>query len=1705
MISEQEKESISFQIQSARKKLLDLSMRNSLLNFKHSEKAQNQMRFVNTSLDFVFKSLLDGKDFQIHPLEQPPFEQKDEDTASFENAFALAQETDEDYLKQLKELEESPDTSERTKKQELLERELKNKVRKTLNLSINTTPELSKEDWAEKNHINPLYDIPKDTKEGGLILQTLLYPKELKKRVLALSRLIKSDKEEKGTNTFYMAFGFLQWRENDASTQNNNIHDAPLLLIQLDALKDDKKGKITLSDAGNGVQMNFSLMKKLEEMNIQLPLFSAEDTPSSYFEKLKPILKEHPTWEIKHYLTIGRFIFSRLSMYEDLDTQKNWPHLFEKIERYPFLSRLFCGKNLADPTTVYDIDLDSDVEKNAPFLITDADSSQHSAVVDALKGESMILQGPPGAGKSQTITNLIANALYQGKKVLFVSEKKAALDVVYQRLKKAQLEDFCLELHSDKTSLKNIKNDLAVSFQKYCMGGNYLFDETESVFKEEYNLLTDLKNQRLSLRSYYESLKEPIGAQNMSLFEIIWRLEKLRATTTGLGDEFYNLHFPEIDTLSQENLISLQTLLRQIESLEKEKKGDIVFHFTDSKQEETFFNNLAFLTKELFSHLEGLKQKLLSLDLNTPRTLKDIDSLSEILQNKNTLVLDFNLLKEAQESSAREILLSIKQKLEDILTLQNAFNHISYSPIIQKHHTIIEKSYQEAQPVLDKFHLKDTDSLHTYLDKAGSVSLFLKQNAPLCQKIITTFTTTSTISDKEALLFTLKIAKLLQKNTPQIASFIQKGFEAIKQKDLFCRLATDMAQIFNQEDVIKEKFKIDYSLLNNISFLETAIALFENRTPFSALNSDFRKARAFYNETALHPDESKAGADFRELSHYYKLIRTLLINQEYRQAFPEMLSQDFNKVKTQFLAYMFAWDIADHINKNALITFGAPGVFSLSDELWSTLLLEAQSVNATALNDIIGYISDNFEDQQKPNTFIEEVSALQDLAKYTSSLSQENISFSEMRDILTQNELLKNKITDVENLILKTQTLTKENIFLPQTYKTLSFIESLSGNAIFNTGVPTELFSDNALSYLEKLHAALETDIQSFKKVSECVHSLDTAFSFKDETTPSLLNTPCEKIENVISLLKENQPQAHAYAVETQLLEQAKSTLADPLVTYLATNNYGFSHIADLFLYIYYSYLLNKNEQLKSLNAQTLKQTQDKLSDFNKQALLKAQEHIRKTLGYSIDKNRHTIEGINAPKVSEKTDLSLIYHQITTNARPLPLRTFLLRAGEALQTLKPCFLMSPISVAQYITPERMMFDMLIIDEASQMYFEEALGSLLRARQFIVVGDNKQLPPTPFFQKTSFESDEEDAEETTLTQADTSVLETALSRGFKQRELLWHYRSKNPALIQFSNKYFYKSMLNVFPAPYNPQAKTPQETGITNYYVQGLCINRQNETEADMIATQVLDFIRTYPDRSLGIATMNISQQHLIEQKTDILRNTYPEVAEYMDKWETKLEGFFVKNLENVQGDERDYIFVSTVYGPQEINGKVPQHFGPINGKNGGRRLNVLFSRARYGLKLFTSLKPTDIVIKEDANEGLKVFRAYLEYAQTGLLGDMFQQSASTPNIFEEVILNILSDAGYKAEKRIGMKGFFVDIAVQDSQNPDKYILGIECDPLTGATQKSVRDKDYTRPSVLKSLGWNIYRIWSKDWFNNPEYEKKKLLETLENISTRKEI
>jgi very-short-patch-repair endonuclease len=461
-------------------------------------------------------------------------------------------------------------------------------------------------------------------------------------------------------------------------------------------------------------------------------------------------------------------------------------------------------------------------------------------------------------------------------------------------------------------------------------------------------------------------------------------------------------------------------------------------------------------------------------------------------------------------------------------------------------------------------------------------------------------------------------------------------------------------------------------------------------------------------------------------------------------------------------------------------------------------------------------------------------------------------------------------------------------------------------------------------------------------------------------------------------------------------------------------------------------------------------------------------------------------------------EVAILRHELQKKKRIKPLRKLFAEIPHVLQALKPCMLMSPVSVSTFLKPGSCEFDLVVFDEASQLPTAEAIPSILRARQVIVAGDSKQLPPTSFFEASVFEEGEELVEDQ---QRGVEPLESLLDDCvavvpiFQEASLRWHYRSRDERLIKFSNNYFYDNRLVTFPS-----ASTAMEgRGVHLAYVpEGVWDrgkSRTNKAEARKVAELVVQHLERFPDRSLGVVAMNANQREAIEDTISEQLQDRPNLLPLLDSGE---EPFFVKALENVQGDERDAMIISVGYG-KDADGHLALNFGPLNMEGGWRRLNVLVTRAKWQTTLVTSMRSHELAGINPQNRGAVALKTFIEYAERSceLPHPPPALTGAETNDFEDAVCQALRERGLQVDQQVGASKFRIDLAIRDRRDPSRYILGVECDGRTYHSSRTARDRDLLREQILMQMGWTIHRVWSTDWFREREAAVEAILQRLE--------
>ncbi|HEU4453014.1 MAG TPA: DUF3320 domain-containing protein [Longimicrobium sp.] len=463
-----------------------------------------------------------------------------------------------------------------------------------------------------------------------------------------------------------------------------------------------------------------------------------------------------------------------------------------------------------------------------------------------------------------------------------------------------------------------------------------------------------------------------------------------------------------------------------------------------------------------------------------------------------------------------------------------------------------------------------------------------------------------------------------------------------------------------------------------------------------------------------------------------------------------------------------------------------------------------------------------------------------------------------------------------------------------------------------------------------------------------------------------------------------------------------------------------------------------------------------------------------------------------------KAAMPFLQREMARERRHAPLRRTLQQAGAAIRAIKPCFMMSPLTVAQLLEGGRPSFDLVIFDEASQLPSEDAVGAIVRGARLVVVGDPKQLPPTNFFSVMAGEEVQLADDGSPMFEDTESVLEEFLGAGVPKTRLRWHYRSTHESLITFSNVSFYDADLHTFPSvETDSHARGLVFRHVPDGVYEGKGLNM---VEARAVVDEVVRHARETPELSLGVGTFNLRQQLAIQDELEARRRADPTLEPFFSR--ERPEPFFVKNLENIQGDERDVILLSVTYAKAR-DGRLRYNFGPINGENGWRRLNVLTTRARQRMVVFSSMKGDDISPTGATSRGPALLRDFLLYAERGRLdGTGAVPAAQADSLFEAEVAAELGRRGLRLQPQVGVAGYRIDLAVLDDEVEGRYVCGIECDGVAYHASETARDRDRLRQQVLEARGWEIHRLWSVDWFKDREGQIERLLALVEQSRLR---
>ena len=1608
-------------------------------------------------------------------------------------------------------------------------------------LPIIGLPEPDRSDWSENNGrlqrpdskewikakgISTSYDIAIDKEEEQKsYVRALMYADDLAKHCRKIERESHLAIEETGANMLFLILGFLEFPDQRDS---DKLFMAPLINIPVTLIKKEVSGiqSFSLQHTGEDITENLSLREKIKnDFGLTLPELNEDQIDvEAYFSCITKMIKDQPKFSLKRRVSLSLLSFTNMLLVRDLDPAK-WPsegnknalldHLIirEVFEGSSEKSEIGEGKAKEHP-------VDEGNGAKIP-LIYDADSSQHSALVDVLAlKKNVVIEGPPGTGKSQTITNLIAACIAENKTVLFVAEKMAALEVVKTRLSLAGLDPFILELHSNKTNKKRVLEDIDKRLR-------FTNTPTPSLPR----LLPQLESYRKALKSYSDLINDIIcNSFGLTVHQVMWRAEKHRSISKGDKPLLNKISISDASEISEFELSRRQDCLSYL--------GDQYTAIGGYDETSSFWGfypewinrgddvQIANLFTEMLDHVKKL--------------IFDAENLSRIVSVKITGVTlehtrsHIAVIKELINNCPEDISLHLVPAFFDQdktgKKTKQILHALAHQIQLHKERLSVEEKNikdeslvtQECIPGLRKLSLS-AEALGVTLGNKGELLSLKERLNNAAEKFFPAIAAIKEFSKSRGIAFDGSLQYL--RHLEHFANLIlgmPEGHIHLQRSELAKIGATQALEslLCLQSKWIAFRAEIEESLyIDNLpsgeNIKKAILTLREGDRWYRVFQSQWRSAVSLHK--SLQRNKVKMQGKNR-LAQLEKIIEMFQLEQKWKTdtGWKEFLGIDppDDPISLDGFISLAKWN---GLVLSAAESFISKGENYVEIAVSQPKLLKREfmvlKIELDSFNHAFGVINSElrrlheFADGNlleptfdKVKSFIREMNPIIDFIKNAArdeSLYADFVMSCEAALERRELELEISRNTEVKNLL--GDFFAGVNTDIADAFDVLKFGQSIDQLNLFPF-IQEALRSKHPIEIAKEIKTAFENIDAGLVALAKFEADLKSFGSFDQTTWLGV------KIEDDLSVFAQSLykrldgaiQDAHLLIPWSLYVARRKEADQIGLVNFLILLESKQLDAADLsndYAYCTYSTIVRKIFQTKpELGGFTGLKHNQIIADFRR-----LDKEIIKLRGREIAVDclirAYLPRGSNGVRVDDKTEMSLLNLLIPQQRPRMPVRKILLKAGKAIQGLKPCFMMGPQAVAQFLTPGAIKFDIVIMDEASQLKPEEAIGAIARGGQLVIVGDPKQLPPTSFFaaRNQTVSTDEE----FTITDAE-SILDICTSHFRPTRLLKWHYRSQHHSLIAFSNHNWYGDDLIVFPSPYDQGSKL----GVRAVYLSDATYeNQTNIREARRVVDAVVDHIIQRPNDSLGVVTLNMKQRDLIAELLEQRLTDDESAVLYREKWSAEGQSLFVKNLENVQGDERDAIIISTTFGRPHGSKVVRQNFGPISKQGGWRRLNVLFTRAKKSITIYTSMKPEDIVMDYSTPEGTKALRNYLEYIRTGLLTSADQTGREPDSDFEIAVIDLLRNKGYEVTPQLGVAGYSIDIAVKNPDMPGSYLAAIECDGATYHSALSVRDRDRIRQEILESLGWRdrIWRIWSTDWFRTPREEAEKLIGFLENL------
>jgi hypothetical protein len=1494
-----------------------------------------------------------------------------------------------------------------------------------------------------------------------------------------LRTLLRKSQEEfldRGLSVLYLAFGMLHWKDDDDTQMVS-----PVLLVPVSLQSEGPKGVPRLTEGEDDAVINPALALRLKEFGIELPHIDELDglSVSEVLDEVRSVLvkaEKFTGWDLRVVTYLSTFSFAKEAMFKDLLDNE------EQILDHPIVTALATS----DPTQQsaefqFDPIDPEDIERVAPPeltpLVLDADSSQRAAVAASLAGRTFVMDGPPGTGKSQTIANMIGALLNAGKTVLFVSEKMAALDVVRNRLSEAGLGNYLLELHSHKANRREVATELLRSLDNVTQPPAGL----DSLSREA------VRDRREKLNDYAGAMNEIRQPLNRSLHSVLGTLATLVDVPSAPQ--------PDVDAsrLAQADFIAVQEVSANLERAWRPAAQGASFLWREVTDESS-------LDIRLYQAEQALIQLQGSVELNAD------------------LLMAFGLWRPS-DAPQMMALIAHQHNAHPAGVLEPWLTAESWDALVTSRTALGEQisNIRAAEREVVTSAGVDWSALPAPDEVPDSPGLLEARPSPIDLGPLGAQDLASTASKFEA------TAKTLAEQCSALSGLaIALGLPEVTT-------VADADRVIRLVHLRGQNHLLERRWMTREGLAEARQAMQVLQEQVLALGAAEERATSLFTAEALKVPLSDLQDRFTNL---HKGLRKLSGNYRADKKTVAGLLTTATDVKEGIrrLADAITWGEMTHAYDSAAVLHG-----SALGAHWHgrDTNFEAVSAALTTAEEVVHLLDGNVPSALATYLCNREANdgytALAGAA--ASTLSEWRASLAPAPSLSGRPELLLGPVADsiswlrahvepmhaaaqriatVEAVTGRTHTLNEVDTLLTLSDRARQAHAAMRDAEQFYRGAFGEYFNladtdldglDSALAWAEQLRSLVggPLTVGQVKALSDSqvVDGLAAAYEKWTDARGRILASfaPSRSAE----LSTEFDDYRHGLAFINDLRDDTvgQQEWFDYQRARTALAKHGLEAAIDFCI----DQRIDAVAVPKVLERALLRGWADAVIHndarlrpalaSDRDALVEEYRHLDQQLVANAVADIIRATNSRRPANTSIGEPGIIRREGMKKRKHIAVRDLIARTRTTSLAIKPVFMMSPLAVSQYL-PNDMSFDVVIFDEASQVTPGDAINCIYRGNALILAGDDKQLPPTSFFERNEDDSDEEDTDVKDF----QSVLELAKACGaFTNLGLRWHYRSRHEDLIAFSNYKFYEGKLVTYPS----SNSDGDDVGVAFYNANGTYRRgggADNPGEAQTVAGRVIEHFTNRPDLTLGVVTFSVAQAAAVMDAIDEARDSRRDLDRYFDK-EDRLDGFFVRSLESVQGDERDVIIFSVGYGPDEA-GKVTTNFGVLNKDRGWRRLNVGITRARQRVEVVASMRAGQI--PPSTNENVEYLRNYLDYAEKGtsVLAIPYSSTGLEPESpFEDSVIKTIQGWGYTVEPQVGAAGFRVDIGVRHPAYPGMFAIGVECDGFQYHSAPAARDRDRLRDQVLTGLGWTLHRIWGTAWYRNRKQEEARLRAAIE--------